>query len=333
MPKTFDASRRKRNKQNNGSVRCQLPFNISDNLMFEFVVNLVDYVGVGKYTCCGEVAGIARQSDYPEPCLLRFPTIYTGRQSLDDLRADLNKVAEKQGFQFTVRNTKHRARATEWTLSCTRHRMAEHKVCKHVYDYPDAQFVTGMKVTTVKENRRAEKRGPTDIHQTRKTETSLPTSKEDICPFKINIRFNKKNDLFYLSKNGSVDTHSGHVQRTVIFARADQIDKNMQHMIKDFEVANIKPSTASRLLHQMEDHVYDPKAISNVIAKAQKTWLSDRGINTRAASAQVLLDYITVSPDTSCVFLLHDPETPLTGGAKKGRQKNFSNEGGDKRFQ
>jgi hypothetical protein len=199
--------------------------------------------------------------------------------------------------------------------------MAEHKVCKCVYDYPDAQFASGMKVTTVKENRRAEQRGPTGIQQPRKTETSLPTRREDTCPFKINTNFNKKDDLFYLSKNGSVDTHSGHVRQTVIFARADQIDKNVQKMIKDFEVVNIKPSTASHLLHQMEDRVYDLKAIYNVIAKAQKTWLSDRGINTRAASAQVLIDYLTVSPDTSCVFLLHDPETPLTGGAKKGRPK------------
>jgi uncharacterized protein YlbG (UPF0298 family) len=202
--------------------------------------------------------------------------------------------------------------------------MAEHKVCKRVYDYPDAQFASGMKVTTVKENRRAEQHGPTGIHQPRKTETSLPKRKEDICPFKINIRFNKKDDLFYLSKIGSVDTHSGHVRQTVIFARADQMDKNVQKMIKDFEVANVKPSPASHLLHQMEDRVYDPKAISNVIAKAQKTWLSDRGINTRAASAQVLIDYLTVSPDTSCAFLLHDPETPLTGGAKKGRPKKTS---------
>jgi hypothetical protein len=107
--------------------KCQLPFNISDNPEFESVVSLVDYVGVGKHTYYGEVAGITRHSDYPEPCLLRFLTIYTGRQSWDDLCADLNKVAEKQGFQFTVRNTKHTDQATAWTLSCTRHRMAEKK--------------------------------------------------------------------------------------------------------------------------------------------------------------------------------------------------------------
>jgi hypothetical protein len=85
-------------------------------------------------------------------------------------------------------------------------------------------------------------RGPTGIHQPRKTETSLPTRKEDIifCPFKIKIRFNKKDDISftYVSKNGSVDTPSGHVRRTVILAPSDQIDKNMQKMIKDFEVAN-----------------------------------------------------------------------------------------------
>jgi hypothetical protein len=67
--------------------KCQLPFNINDNPEFESVVNLVDYAGDGKYTCCGEVAGISRQLHYPEPCVLPFPTIYNGRQSWDDLRA------------------------------------------------------------------------------------------------------------------------------------------------------------------------------------------------------------------------------------------------------
>jgi hypothetical protein len=95
-------------------------------------------------------------------------------------------------------------------------------------------------------------------------------------------------------------------------------------MLKDFEVANVKPSTAYRLLHQIDHRVYDPKAISNSIIKAKNTWLSDRGINTKAASAQVLVDYLTVSPDTSCIFLGHDPDSTLTGGAKKGRPKKSS---------
>jgi hypothetical protein len=103
--------------------QCGVPFNISDDPEFETVVNLLNYVGDGKYTTCGEVAGVAREQGYPEPCLLRFPTIYTGMQSWDDLRADLNKSAEKQGFQFTVHKSKHTEQATVWTLSCTRHRI------------------------------------------------------------------------------------------------------------------------------------------------------------------------------------------------------------------
>jgi hypothetical protein len=135
---------------------------------------------------------------------------------------------------------------------------------------------------------------------------------------------NLKHNLFYLSKKEAVDTHCGCVRRSVIFATADQIDKNVGKKLNDFEVANVKPSTDSWMLHQMDDHFYDPKAISNSIAKAQKTWLSDRGINTKSASAQVLVDYLTVSPDSSCVFLIRDPDSPLTGGAKKVRPKKSS---------
>jgi uncharacterized protein YlbG (UPF0298 family) len=146
------------------------------------------------------------------------------------------------------------------------------------------------------------------------------------CPFKINIHFNKKDELFYLSNHGSVHTHSGSVRRTIIFARADQLDKNVEKMIKDFEVVNMKSSAASRLLHQMDDRVYDPKAISNVVAKAKKTWLLERGIDMKAASAQVLVDYLTVSPDCSCVFLLHDSYSALAGGRagqRKAGQRNL----------
>jgi hypothetical protein len=63
---------------------------------------------------------------------------------------------------------------------------------------------------------------------------------------------------------GSVHIHIGSVRRTVIFARPDKINKNVQKMIKDFEVDNVKPFTDSRLLHHMEDCVCHPKAISNV---------------------------------------------------------------------
>jgi hypothetical protein len=92
-------------------------------------------------------------------------------------------------------------------------------------------------------------------------------------------------------------------------------------MIKDFEVVIVKTSC---LLYQMGDQVYDPKAISNVMVKSKKMLISERVINTKAASAQVLVDYLTVSPDCSCVFLLHDPDSALMGGTKKCRPKKSS---------
>jgi hypothetical protein len=87
--------------------------------------------------------------------------------------------------------------------------MFEDKACTRDYEDRDAQFAAGMKVTTVKENRRVEQRGPTRINQPIKMETARPTRKEEQCPLKINIRLNTKDDLFYLSKKGSVSSHCG----------------------------------------------------------------------------------------------------------------------------
>jgi hypothetical protein len=122
-------------------------------------------------------------------------------------------------------------------------------------------------------------------------ETPRPTSNTEgkSMPIKNQHPFEPERRLVLLIQKGSVATHSGHGRRTVIFARTDQINKNVEKMLNDFEVANVKPSSASPLLHQMDDLAYDPKAISNSIVKAQKTWLSDRGINTKSVSAPVLL--------------------------------------------
>jgi hypothetical protein len=95
--------------------------------------------------------------------------------------------------------------------------MFEDKACKRKYVDNETQYASGVKVTTVKYNRGVEQRGPTGINQPRKMETSLPTPKNDVCPFKIKIHFNKKDDLFYLSKHGSVHTHSHHFRRTILF--------------------------------------------------------------------------------------------------------------------
>jgi hypothetical protein len=133
------SSRRKRNE------RCELPFNISNSPEFKTIVNLLTYVGEGKFATCGHVAGLALQQGCPEPCMLQFPLIYTGRQSWDDLCADLNKSAEKQGFQFTVCKTANSTQAV-WTLSCNHNRMFDDKACKRNYENGDAQFVGCLKV-------------------------------------------------------------------------------------------------------------------------------------------------------------------------------------------
>jgi hypothetical protein len=195
----FELCRRKRNERNNGSMSflSTLSTNPSSKPSSNYSIMCV---GEEKFATCWHMAGVARQQGYPELCMLWFPSTYTGRQSRDDLCADLNKSAEKQGFQFTIiHNAANLAQAMVWTLSCTRYRMFEDKACKCNYENGYAQFAERMKVIMVKDNRRVvEKHGPTGINQPRKMETSRPTRKEDKCPFKINIHLNLKEDLFYL---------------------------------------------------------------------------------------------------------------------------------------
>jgi hypothetical protein len=46
--------------------------------------------------------------------------------------------------------------------------MFEDKACKRNYENGDVHFAAGMKVMTVKYNRRVEQHGPTDINQPKK---------------------------------------------------------------------------------------------------------------------------------------------------------------------
>jgi hypothetical protein len=48
-------------------------------------------------------------------------------------------------------------------------------------------------------------------------ESSCPKRNEDQYPFKINIILNLKDDLFYISKKGSLSTHCGHIRLMIVF--------------------------------------------------------------------------------------------------------------------
>jgi hypothetical protein len=63
----------------------------------------------------------------------------------------------------------------------------------------------------------------------------------------------------------------------VSFTKGGQIDKDVQKMVNDFQVISIKPSTDYCLLCKMDDRICDPKSVSNMVAKAQKTWFREWG--------------------------------------------------------
>jgi hypothetical protein len=147
----FKSSRRKRNEQHNGSMSflSTLATVPSSKPLSTYSIVLVREIlqPVGMWV------EWHRNKAIPSHVCCGFPQFTLGGgQSWDNLRADPSKSAEKQGFQFTVRDTANSAQSTIWTLSCTHNIIFEDKACKCNYENGDAQFAEGMKVTTVKEN-------------------------------------------------------------------------------------------------------------------------------------------------------------------------------------
>jgi hypothetical protein len=61
------------------------------------------------------------------------------------------------------------------------------------------------------------------------------------------------------------------------------MDEHVEEMVKQFAMTNSSPSTCVRMLHRMDDRLYD------------------------------------VHPDTNAVIVIHDPSSALIGGRQKGR--------------
>jgi hypothetical protein len=189
-------------------------------------------------------------------------------------------------------------------------------------------FEQGNKVTLMKENRKIEQRGPLGKTLSRKTTTTLPLDVEERCPFSINIYYYVKPDgYYYLSTNGNIHnfdkgitcSHHHHERQTVVFSSRTNMDEHVEKMVKQFAMTNASPSTCVRMLHWMDDRLYDVQTIANIYNKAKKGLLEEKGVDTSSTRAQQLIDYLMTNPNTNSVIVIHDPSSSLIGKRQKGR--------------
>jgi hypothetical protein len=141
-----------------------------------------------------------------------------------------------------------------------------------VKDGDNLVFALGNKATLLKGNRNIEQRSPLGKTIPRKTTTTLPVVAQQRCPFRINIYYHKSDGYYYLSTNGNVHSfqkgiifsHHHHERQMVVFSSRTNMDEHVDKMVKQFAMMNSAPSTCVRILHRMDDRLYDVQTVANI---------------------------------------------------------------------
>jgi hypothetical protein len=68
------------------------------------------------------------------------------------------------------------------------------------------------------------------------------------------------------------------------------MDEHMEKMVNQFAMTNSSPSTCVRMLHRMDDHLYDVQIVANIFNKAKKSMLEEKGVGTSSTKAHQLVD-------------------------------------------
>jgi len=281
------------------------------------------------------------RNDFPKQCMMRFPEVYAGEMMWDMLKSAICKASEEQGYTLRTiqcdKSTVSTKSATSgipvigWTysLGCVRSRLYQSRqtMRSFVKDGDNVVFAQGNKATLMKGNRNIEQRGPLGKTLPRKTTTTLPVIAQKRCPFRINIYYHKLDGYYYLSTNGNVHnfqkgiicSHHHHERQTVVFSSRTDMDEHVEKMVKQFAMTNSSPSTCVRMLHRMDDRLYDVQTVANIFNNAKKSLLGEKGVDTSSTKAQQLVDYLMTNPDTNAVIVIHDPSSALIGGRQKGR--------------
>jgi hypothetical protein len=90
------------------------------------------------------------------------------------------------------------------------------------------------------------------------------------------------------------------------------MDEHVEKMVKQFAMTNSSPSTCVRMLHRIDDRLYDVQTVANIFNKANKSLFEEKGVDTLSTKAQQLVDYLMTNPDTNA-------SSALIGGRQKGR--------------
>jgi hypothetical protein len=97
------------------------------------------------------------------------------------------------------------------------------------------------------------------------------------------------------------------------------MDEHMEKMVKHFAMTEFSLSMCVRMLHRMDNRLYDVQTVANIFNKVKKILFEEKGVDIYSTKSQQLVDYRMTNLDTNAVIVIHDPYSALLGGRQKGR--------------
>jgi hypothetical protein len=94
-------------------------------------------------------------------------------------------------------------------------------------------------------------------------------------------------------------SHRHHERQTVVFGSRADMDEHVKKMVKQFAMMNASPSTCIRMLHRMDDRLYDVQTVVNIFNKAKKCLLEKNRVDTSSTKAQQGIDFLMTNPNTN----------------------------------
>jgi hypothetical protein len=135
----------------------------------------------------------------------------------------------------------------------------------------------------------------------------------------VKPNFFPTNDNVQNFKKGLICSHHHHERQVFVFSSRTGMDEHVEKMVKQFAMTSSSPSTCVRMLHRMDNRLYDVQTVANIFNKAKNSLLEEKGVDTSSTKAQQLMHYLMINPDTNAVFFIHHPSSALFSGRQKGR--------------
>jgi hypothetical protein len=154
-------------------------------------------------------------------------------------------------------------------------------------------------------------RGPTGPEQSTKTQSILPTCKDERCHFGFNAICRSVDGACFLSKSVSGREHINHPQHLNVLTSTINMDDATRKLIQSCSRVSATTSIAIRLAHLVTGEKYFDKRMEHIFEQAKGVVCGEDIIHPDKTTTRNLLEILHTMPNHCYLALGRDPKSEL----------------------